>query len=342
MISIYTLKSYLTKDFRGQLFPLLLDVHITQHQDILKHYQLTDNISDCDVFIFPLDINNFIAKDKRDVLDDFIKLSQSNHKPLWVYSSGDIGYSLKEPNVITFRLGGFKSKLNEFTHILPSFVDDPLKHFSGKSWETIPKQQKPDIGFVGLANNSLLHSIRTYIVYVIFILRKSLIDRVIDFQPYYAAGHKRLKYLSHLSKSSKITSNFILRKKYRAGAKTKQQRLDTTQEFFNNIFDNTYTFCMRGGGNFSVRFYETLALGRIPVLINTDCKLPLEDLINWNTHCLIINENEAETIAEQLVTFHNSKSSKELEDLQRKNRELWELKLRRHTYFVHVYNKYSE
>ena len=52
-------------------------------------------------------------------------------------------------------------------------------------------------------------------------------------------------------------------------------------EFIRNILSSDYTLCFRGSGNYSLRFYETLCLGRIPLFINTDCKLPFEDEINW-------------------------------------------------------------
>ena len=53
------------------------------------------------------------------------------------------------------------------------------------------------------------------------------------------------------------------------------------KEYYQNIDNTDYTLCIRGTGNFSVQFYQTLALGRIPIFINTDCILPFEKEINW-------------------------------------------------------------
>jgi hypothetical protein len=99
------------------------------------------------------------------------------------------------------------------------------------------------------------------------------------------------------------------------------------------MYNNLYTFCLRGTGNFSVRFYETLAMGRIPVLINTDCKLPLESVINWNKHALIVDENDVNRLPEILLQFHKSHTKEELKIIQDKNRKLWEKQLQKRTYF---------
>jgi hypothetical protein len=82
-----------------------------------------------------------------------------------------------------------------------------------------------------------------------------------------------------LRKNKLIDTNFILRNKYRAGVTSESQRECATRAFFDNIFNNPYTFCLRGAGNFSVRFYETIVMGRIPLLIDIDIRLPIEGVI---------------------------------------------------------------
>ena len=58
----------------------------------------------------------------------------------------------------------------------------------------------------------------------------------------------------------------------------------------NRANKSLFTFCYRGAGNFSYRFYETLMMGRIPILVNTDCVFPFEDKVDINSLGLVLNE----------------------------------------------------
>ena len=53
------------------------------------------------------------------------------------------------------------------------------------------------------------------------------------------------------------------------------------QEYIDHLMRNDYILCPRGGGNYSHRVYETMAAGRIPVLIDTDLVMPFPDVIPW-------------------------------------------------------------
>ena len=79
-----------------------------------------------------------------------------------------------------------------------------------------------------------------------------------------------------------------------------------------------------GAGNYSARFYESLAVGRIPIFINTDCMLPFEKNIEWNKHYIRININELDSIEEIIINYHNKIGSVEFKEIQYANRLLWE------------------
>ena len=122
-----------------------------------------------------------------------------------------------------------------------------------------------------------------------------------------------------------IESNFIRRNRYRGGKPKSKESLDKLQrQFFENIEDSDYTICVRGTGNFSARLYETFAMGRIPIFINTDCILPFENVINWRNHVVWIEYDEVEQISDKIIKFHRSLSSMSFTKLQQDNRSLWE------------------
>jgi hypothetical protein len=94
-------------------------------------------------------------------------------------------------------------------------------------------------------------------------------------------------------------------------------KVHARREYYSNLCKNKYTFCMRGAGNFSYRFYEALSFGRIPVLIETDTILPLHTKIDWSDHIITVDNNInsisniRKKIEESNISMHN-------------NRALWE------------------
>lgn len=99
------------------------------------------------------------------------------------------------------------------------------------------------------------------------------------------------------------------------------------EEYFKSIENNLYTICIRGGGNFSFRLSETFMMGRIPVLIDTDCLLPFENDIPYNKNTVYItkeNSDNFDRIDEIIKEFHNSHSEEELLNIQKENRKIWE------------------
>ena len=135
----------------------------------------------------------------------------------------------------------------------------------------------------------------------------------------------RKKYIDYLS-SSELTTNFVIRDNYfhtqRMRSHTRQK---LTDEYFLNIKNNVFTFCYRGAGNFSVRFYETLMMGRIPIVINTNCLFPYDDIIDYNQVGLFIHDYELEQhmdLAERIKAYYE-KNKHRLAEIQQNNRALF-------------------
>lgn len=335
MLKIYTNKTFLTEQYRRQIFPLLLDLFFLKSKTILKYYSLIDTVEECDVVLSPLDYSCFNKTSTS--FKELQGKAKAASKPLWIFTGGDYGFTNNYDNVITFRLGGFKSKLPESTFIFPSFVSDPYKILK-QDFNTIKKTNLPQLGFVGHADASFNKYIKEAILYFKRGIKNHLSNIEIDRQKFYPSGYKRGNYLNSFKRSSKLKTDFIYRKQYRAGAKNEEDKKKTTLEFYDNMYRNPYTFCMRGEGNFSVRFYETIAMGRIPIVLDTDFKLPLDALINWEEHCLIIKDNRGESLITQIINFHNSITPVEFNQMQERNRKLWINLLSREPFFIAMYS----
>ena len=73
----------------------------------------------------------------------------------------------------------------------------------------------------------------------------------------------------------------------------KEKSKQLQQEYFDTINNNAFTVCSRGAGNYSIRFYETLRSGRIPVLLDSDMVLPFEEDIDLPDEIIgYITEND--------------------------------------------------
>jgi hypothetical protein len=333
MLKLYTDQNYLTPENRKVVFPLLFDLSYLTNANLLEKYQIVSEIKDCDIAVVAVDIAYFFANKRKQELDNFINKALSLNKKVWVYSAGDYGKSWNA-EVYTFRLGGFESKLNSRTHILPSFIEDPYLKIK-KNFSPITKSQLPQIGFVGHASNTWSKKIKEILVYLIYNIKRWIKKIGTDYQDFYPSSSKRYQLLTLLQKRKDIKTDFVFRNKYRAGVKTVEEKTKTKMEFYENMAQNPYTFCLRGVGNFSVRFYETLAMGRIPFVIDTDFRLPLNEYINWQKHCIIAKEDQ---LIETLLNFHQKISSEDFELMQRNNRKLWENYLEREAYFLNIYS----
>lgn len=131
----------------------------------------------------------------------------------------------------------------------------------------------------------------------------------------------RQKWLDYLADISEIETNFIIRDIY-----IHNLTPDNINDFETNMNNNLFVFCYRGGGNFSVRFYETLMRGRIPIVVKTNSVFPFEDVINYNNVGIFIEENEINencTLKDLILNFYNSRNADELLSVQKYNRDIY-------------------
>lgn len=139
----------------------------------------------------------------------------------------------------------------------------------------------------------------------------------------------RAEALEAVSRSRAVRANFILRDAWFngafAGGRVNRPLMEQSRrQYVENMFGSDYVLCTRGGGNYSIRFYETLCSGRIPIFVNTDCVLPFGELIDWKQYCVWVEEREVPRLADRVAEFHESLSPAEFKERQRACRRLWE------------------
>lgn len=135
----------------------------------------------------------------------------------------------------------------------------------------------------------------------------------------------RHRVTRHLQQADGVQTRFILRDTF-GGTAMKPDAVAQKairMEYLQNLADGDYVLCVRGAGNFSFRFYETLAAGRIPLFVDTHCVLPLENQIHWPSHGLWISQDQIPRIGSLLVRFHQQLSPQAFVELQQRNHRLW-------------------
>ena len=134
--------------------------------------------------------------------------------------------------------------------------------------------------------------------------------------------------------NSGLKTNFVLLDSYIFNLQVNQKK-----EFENNINENLFTLCYRGRGNYSVRFYETLMRGRIPIQINSSSIFPYEDEIDYSEIGIFIEEEELGKVdLKKLVKdYYYSKSVDELLQIQKNNRRIYEEYFHPDVYFSQIF-----
>lgn len=339
-LRLFTYRKFLNQENRKNVFPLLFDLVYQNNIRLNGIYEIVDDISLSDIVVIPIDYISF--KKYPIEFEGLIQLSNSYHKPLWYYLAGDSDLNLNLNIGYQFRLGGFQSKQDENVIIIPSFIQDPYDIELDSNINFLSKTERPKIGFVGHADDSVLSYLKGVFNYFKLVIQgREKLTSNFDKARYFHVT-KRAKFLKLMSEDNRIMTEFILRKKYRANKflASASNRSKTSKEFYENIEKNIFTFCMRGVGNFSVRFFQVLAVGRIPVLMDTDCPLPLNKIIDWNKHILILTDRT--NIIDQILNFFEKYNNEEIIQIQKNNRQLWKTHLERINYFITINQIFSE
>lgn len=298
------------------------DVTLKQYWKLDAHFRYTPTPEEAQILLLPEPVNNYSTKE----LTAIDTLCGKHHLKGYCYISGDLGKAFPHfEHLIYFRNGGFKHQLLNTNYGFPVMLSDHFERiYKTNKVGLRHKAQLPVIGFCGHATLGLKKRIKEYLIFFRENVRRFVKQPFRkDYEPLFASAFHRAGLLRSLESSNKVQCNFIYRNDYRAGAITPEAKTKTSLEYYENIRNTDYVLCVRGTGNFSVRLYETLMMGRIPIFVNTDCLLPFEDYIDWKSHVVWVDWKDRHRIAEKVYDFHNGLTEGAFKTLQLKNRQLW-------------------
>jgi hypothetical protein len=296
------------------------------------YFKLARSIHDADFALLPMDWQLVhISPERKKAAENFIAEAAEVRRQTIVFCFDNSCSLFDWPaSTIVFRKALYRSdrKQNEFG--MPIWSHDLLRVELNGKLSLRQKNTKPRVGFCGFSpplstpwnKQKLKDAMRLASNYMGVTLRKPRL-----------AGHSpRSRALLELGRSRRVETNFIIRANSAfdnpTGAFLPGGTLQTAQaqrrDLMQNTLDSDYVLCARGYANCSIRFYETLCLGRIPVFINTDCVLPYEDQIDWKKYCVWVEESELSHIGEKVAAFHEALSPDDFTERQLACRRLYE------------------
>jgi hypothetical protein len=137
----------------------------------------------------------------------------------------------------------------------------------------------------------------------------------------------RARAMRHLARSRALRTHFTFRDRWFDNlfdGDASAARIELSRrEYFDSLIASDYVLCTRGYQNCSIRLYETLCCGRIPVFVNTDCVLPYDRWIDWKRYCVWVEEEDVAHIGPMVAEFHDRLSPEAFLERQQACRQLW-------------------
>lgn len=348
-LKVYTDKSHYERKYRGALDDLLRPYWNSrtyeQNRELygprIDYFTLTDDIHEADFCLLPMSWLHYLDTGQVGRAQSFVNESLNASKKVVISSRGDyyVDIPYDHPSVIILQTSLHRStrKKNEFA--IPPFFPDTIK---GEPTYR-QKSEKARIGFCGQATTDArsIGAMAARNAYQQVQYQMNLVSRKPP--PIVPPVYLRSRTLNLLEGSPQIETDFIRRKHYWAGAKknggSSISREAARQEYLDNIDNTDYTVCVRGTGNWSLRFFETLNRGRIPVLIDTDCVLPFDFEVDWKQYIVWVDQSELQHAGEKVADFHADLSAGGFKRLQKACRNIWQQYFAIKNFYLHYFER---
>jgi hypothetical protein len=258
--------------------------------------------------------------------------------PLIVFTLNDNPEPISVEGGIVIRPSLYKSKQLAHEIVIPALVEDVGAQFGFEP--RLKANDVPSIGFSGMVQLSNWHLEMRYQLRLLYNRLQAMVGIIsgAEFQGLYY----RRKAIAVIEQSKKCTTRFNIRKTFSANSKTIEGNPEQMRrEFIESIQNSDLSLVVRGNGNYSLRFYEVLSLGRIPLYIDTDMPLPLSDMIDYDSCMIRVNYRDIHTIPDVVEAFWKNTTPEQYVAMQRKARAVFEEYVRPDAFFRHFFSELS-
>lgn len=309
--------------------PQLKDFQVIPYLEMLGEEVV--NPEDAEIFACPHYWGQI--RNHQDYIGRLAMQAENFSKKIIIIFPGDLDEEVNISNAIIFRNSKYKSTLRPNEVIIPGFADDLLV---GRELSIRKKGPRPVVGFCGWAGFISFDKYFRYLVKIFISKVKSVVGDSGALVRRQGLWFRR-RAIKVLSRSFLVVTNFIIRRSYSGTNKTAELDLKQARsEYIGNMIESDFILCAKGDGNFSVRFFEALSLGRIPLLIDTDCPLPLEQLINYDDFIVRVDYRDMNQLAVVAAEKYQAWSEEDYEVKQRRARDVFEQQLQINKFFQKV------
>lgn len=199
----------------------------------------------------------------------------------------------------------------------------------GAKVSPIPKPSFPTVGFVGATQypgrlNQLLENMPKSDIILRSLAGNALFNRTAYLGARLPVARAFRKHtLKETLKSPELKTDFLERNT-NYFIQSQEYKKRAKDEYIENIEKNAYTLCLRGSENFSYRLYEVMSAGRIPIIIDTNMRLPELESLNWEDFSVIVPYAEVGKIGKIVAAFHDRLSDDDFAEVCRKSRAAFE------------------
>jgi hypothetical protein len=264
-------------------------------------------------------------------LDQVRAMAAQAGKRIVVVPSSDYSHRVQIPDMIAINGSQYRYLKGDNEIIGPYFSEDLGTMFN------VPPRQKaevPTIGFCGWAgfaawNLLLRYHVKNFLTNCAALL--TLDSRKLLHKP---GVYWRRRSMRALAGSPLVKTNFLVRSSFSGSTKTiSLDPAQARQEYIDNMIGSDLILSPKGDANASVRFFEALSMGRIPLLIDTEMCLPYEDRIAYDDIVIRVDWRDVGRLPEIVRQKWDAISPQRYIDMQLKAREMYLTYLRYDAFF---------
>ena len=282
---------------------------------------------------------------EHDYIAHIAQVAREHSKRVIIFVIGDTNEHVFFPagvSVIVIRSSQYRDRLLPYEVIMPAYAHDLRKIstlYAGMEQQHATQEAaKAIVSFCGWAQAS---GIKTKISSLVKDVLWSTLGLFIKHLAARRPGIVLRKIgIDVLKKSSEVIAKIIMRPTYTGSIKTLQGEPRALRaEYIANMDSCTYAFAPKGDGNFSVRFFEALSLGKIPVVLDTQIVFPFENVIQYDDFVIKVSLENIDRIDTEIAEWHRIKGVSGVRDAQIKARAAFDQYLNIRVFCTYVFTR---